>query len=395
MYLIGNNTFAKILIIISSFIILILSAVSITMIKTSFSISYSDRIKELGMLTSIGMNNKQRNKMIKVETIIIAIIAITIGLILGTILSLAILQILNNYISHIDTGSIIKVDRNLNLTLKVPYMLLILVVIIVWIIIRISSILSIRKIDKITPMEAIRDNINLKIDKKQIKIPWLIKKLFKEEGKLAYKNIKRNKSRYNTVTTSLTISLILFLSINGIILNVSKKIESARDSVYDDYIIEISEASNSNGIIDIEKTEKISKYLQDNKLAYDSYGSMLSFNNSNLELKKSQVSEMLDSMIMNQIISLPRDIVTGAIQIELQHFWAFGKAYDEILKKAGVSELKENEVIITNSITEETKFGDKINITNFKVGDTYTLDMGIASGKKESSNETFKIARNS
>ena len=72
------------------------------------------------------------------------------------------IQILNNYISHIDTGSIIKVDRNLNLTLKVPYMLLILVVIIVWIIIRISSILSIRKIDKITPMEAIRDNINLK-----------------------------------------------------------------------------------------------------------------------------------------------------------------------------------------------------------------------------------------
>lgn len=34
---------------------------------------------------------------------------------------------------------------------------------------------------------------------------------------------------------------------------------------------------------------------------------------------------------------------------------------------AGVKELKDNEVIITNTVSDRTRYGDKLKITNYKV----------------------------
>ena len=55
-------------------IILLIMIVSAVMLYTSFKITYSSRIKEFGMLSSLGMNKKQRNKIIRKESIILGLI---------------------------------------------------------------------------------------------------------------------------------------------------------------------------------------------------------------------------------------------------------------------------------------------------------------------------------
>lgn len=387
----GNGLFAKVLLIIASLVIVILSIVSISMIKDSFNMAYWDRIKELGMLSSIGMNGKQRKNMIKIETRILGIIGIIIGLVLGLLLSYIGISIINNLIKHIDISQIFIIDNSIELSMKIPFVILVSIILIVWIIVKISSILPMIKINKISPIDAIKNTINIKITEKQVKPSKIIEKLFKEEGVIAYKNIKRDKSKYNTIVDSIVISLVLFLSINGIVGNIAKLIVSQKENDYDDYKIEISALESNGGIIETEKIEKIMKYLKDKNLVDDCYANMQPFYGTTVEISENKISNTAMKMINDGALytNVKND---GNIEVELNNIWILGNAYNEILKRAGVKELKENEVIISSGITEKTKYGNKVNFTNLKVGDSYTVDIGKTIGNSAASQKTFTIA---
>ena len=55
-------------------LIIVVMFVSSVMIYTAFKITYSERTREFGMLSSIGMNTKQRKSIIKLETKILGFI---------------------------------------------------------------------------------------------------------------------------------------------------------------------------------------------------------------------------------------------------------------------------------------------------------------------------------
>lgn len=59
---------------IALILIIVIMCVSTVMLYTSFKITYQNREKELGMLTSIGMNKKQRKQIIRKEAGILGII---------------------------------------------------------------------------------------------------------------------------------------------------------------------------------------------------------------------------------------------------------------------------------------------------------------------------------
>ncbi|MCI8620709.1 MAG: ABC transporter permease [Clostridia bacterium] len=389
----GNSTFSKIMITATTFVIIILGFVSVKMIKNSFNISYLARIKELGMLSSIGMNKKQRNKVIAVETNILSFIAIIIGILLGILLSYTCIEILNKIICQMEIEAFLDIKNSEGIILRMPVIALFSITVIVWIIIKISSRVPLKKINKISPIQAIKSNINIKINKKQVRHPKLIEKLLGYEGVLAYKNIKRNKERLNTILGSLMISLLLFLSTSGFIANVEKLRVTEGEYLYNDYEIEISTKSNDIAI-KTEKVDEIIKYLNDKKLIDKCYASIEPFFGTRLELKENQISDMANK-IRNEGAMLAPVNQNGNLEVAIEQFLLVGDSYNEILKKAGVKELKENEVIITNSITEKTKYGNKIELTNLKVGDSYDVDIGQAVGKKDGKKETFVIARNS
>ncbi len=219
-----KSEFLKRLLASGAITILIITIFSVTMLYTLFKITYSKRIKELGMLTAIGMNNKQINKMLRKEVLILGTIGIVIGLLIGLIVSIILIKLINilvqNYILDLSADILNKIIvTRVEFCIKVNNLLLIFTIILTYIITFISSKLSIRKMDKINPIDAITGTINKKQNKKKIKSSEIIEKLFGIVGMIAYKNIQIDKTQYKTIVISLIMGIILFLCVNGIIID--------------------------------------------------------------------------------------------------------------------------------------------------------------------------------
>ena len=106
-----DTSFKNTLLIISIFLIVIVTISAVVMIYTSFKLTYSERIKELGVLSSLGMNIKQRKKLITIESDILAIIGIILGIVLGIFLSYFMTKLLNIFIDKVIYDDIIKITN--------------------------------------------------------------------------------------------------------------------------------------------------------------------------------------------------------------------------------------------------------------------------------------------
>ncbi|MDD5934486.1 MAG: FtsX-like permease family protein, partial [Clostridiales bacterium] len=202
-------------------LVIIIMVGSISLIYNSFAISISEGAKQFGMLSSVGATKKQKLYAVLYEGIVCGCISIPIGILSG-ILGLNItFQIISPMIKQAFT-----VEQSLTTVVSVQG--IIAAVIISMITILLSAYLPARKASKITPMEAIRQQKDIKIKGKTVKNMKLVRKLFGLEGDLALKNLKRNKRRYRAIVFSLGISIILFISVNSFTYYLSKSIEVAK-----------------------------------------------------------------------------------------------------------------------------------------------------------------------
>lgn len=194
---------------LAGMLIIMLSLVSVAciiVIYNSFAISVMERKKQFGLFSSIGATKKQIRKTVLYEAKIIAAIGIPLG-ILSAYLGIGIVITLVNYLLK----DILSYKLHL-----VTYPLFILIPIVFMILtILISAFLPAKRASKISPIEAIRLNDDIKIKKKKVKSPKWVGKLFGIEGDLAYKNMKRNKKKYRITVVSLFISVVLFISFSG------------------------------------------------------------------------------------------------------------------------------------------------------------------------------------
>ena len=263
---------------------------SVAVIYTTFKMTYSERIKEFGMLSSIGMSKRQRKKVINKEAFILGCIGIVIGFLIGIGLSEILIKLLDNLIRNTkDTMyMLLTVDPNTRLYMKVPILVLLLTILVVYIIIFISNKMVIRKINQIALIEAIKNAGSIKIKPKNVKAPQIIEKIFKEEGIIAYKNIRRDKTKYKTIVISLLVSIILFLNVNGILNTFYfNKSYLGGNNQYNDYRISITEEKELDTIIN---------YLKENKLI-NKYYAISSANTEFKDLTENIMSEELKNML--------------------------------------------------------------------------------------------------
>ena len=78
-----------------------------------------------------------------------------------------------------------------------------------------SCLIPARKAAKISPIESIRGNNDIKINSKKLRTSKLTKKLFGIGGVIASKNLKRSKKKYRTTVISLVISIFIFISLSS------------------------------------------------------------------------------------------------------------------------------------------------------------------------------------
>ncbi len=191
------------------FIVITLVVVcTIATVYNAFSISISERKKQFGILNSIGTTKSQVMKLVLVEAIVVSIIGIPLGLVTGTF----VIDLVFKLIQSVFNSSIVA-TMNLRVVYK-PYIIIGSAVIVLLTII-LSAILPAINAAKISPLEAIKNSSSLKVGK--AKNSKLVRALFKTEGVLAYKNLKRNKKKFRITLFSLIISVVIFISFSGFI----------------------------------------------------------------------------------------------------------------------------------------------------------------------------------
>jgi len=257
----GESTYGNIMKSMITMIVIMLSLVSIgciVVIYNSFAISVMERKKEFGLLSSIGATKKQLSYTVFFEALIEGIIGIILG-ICGAYIGIGIvILIINNLI-----GDILV----LKLNLVTNIMFIIIPVIFMILVIFISALVPSRRAAKVSPIEAIRQNDDIKINKKKIKTGKLVNKLFGIEGEIALKNIKRNKKKYRVTIVSLFISIVLFISFSSYMNYTIDTASSVMGEVPYDY--QISYFGDDN---DIDALDKISEIIKSNDVKeYISY----------------------------------------------------------------------------------------------------------------------------
>lgn len=255
----GESTYGNVMSSMGGMMIIMLSLVSIgciIVIYNSFAISVMERKKEFGLLSSIGATKRQLSHTVFFEAVVVGVIGIILG-ILGAYIGIGcVILIINNLISDM---------LEYKLYLVTNYLFIIIPVIFMIIVIGISAFIPSRRASKVSPIEAIRQNDDIKINKKKIRTSKLVLKLFGIEGEIALKNIKRNKKKYRVTIVSLFISIVLFISFSSYMNYTLNTASSVMGEVPYDYQISYFGDDNNKEALDkineIVKSSDVKEYV--------------------------------------------------------------------------------------------------------------------------------------
>lgn len=205
-----NDATLQVLYTIGTIVIVIIVISSVFVIRNSFSISVSEKNRQYGMLASVGATSKQIKKNVLFEGLSIGLIAIPLGILLGIVAIMILLQVVNYLLSDMFVAG-------LNLEYSISIIPIIASIIISLITIYLSCLIPAIRASKISPIESIRGNNDIKLKPRKIKTPKFIKKVFGIGGVIASKNLKRSKKKYRTTVISIVVSIFIFISLSSIL----------------------------------------------------------------------------------------------------------------------------------------------------------------------------------
>ena len=195
----------KALFTVAAVVALIIILTSVYCIKNSFNISITEKIRQYGMLASVGVTRRQIKSSVKTEAAMLGVVGIPVGTMSGILASLILVKVVN----ALSAGWL-----NFALSFHTSLPALILAVILSIATIYFSAIGSARRAAKVTPLEAIRNTKEIKIKSAKLKTPAVIGRIWGIGGVISYKNIKRNNKKYRTTVTSIVICSVTFIVIS-------------------------------------------------------------------------------------------------------------------------------------------------------------------------------------
>ena len=210
-------------------ILLVFSILSIIILYNAFLITINERKKEYAVLNSVGATESQILKMTFLENIIIGIMGIIIGFLLSILGSTIIVKMLNNILE--------PANYHFGLVLDIKYMMLSLVIMIINI--YLASLIPSVKAGSTSIMQGIKNNKQIKFKKNNS----IFEKVLPIEGKLALKNLKRNKNKYRIITILFVICMTSYITMTTYI-NYEKVAEDLMDEYDIDAEIDFSGDSN-------------------------------------------------------------------------------------------------------------------------------------------------------
>lgn len=240
-----DGTF-KALFTVAAVVALIIILTSVYCIKNSFNISITEKIRQYGMLASVGATRRQIKSSVKTEAAMLGVVGIPVGTMSGILASFILVKVVN----ALSAGWL-----NFALSFHTSLPALILAVILSIATIYFSATGSARRAAKVTPLEAIRNTKEIKIKSSKLKTPAIIGRIWGIGGVISYKNIKRNKKKYRTTVTSIVICSVTFIVISYFMSMAFSVVGMSYASA--DYNIGINMSYKKDIHIDIEKLSKL------------------------------------------------------------------------------------------------------------------------------------------
>lgn len=236
----------KALFTVAAVVALIIILTSVYCIKNSFNISITEKIRQYGMLASVGATRRQIKSSVKTEAAMLGVVGIPVGTMSGILASFILVKVVN----ALSAGWL-----NFALSFHTSLPALILAVIMSIATIYFSATGSARRAAKVTPLEAIRNTNEIKIKSAKLKTPAIIGRIWGIGGVISYKNIKRNNKKYRTTVTSIVICSVTFIVISYFMSMAFSVVGMSYASA--DYNIGINMSYKKDIHIDIEKLSKL------------------------------------------------------------------------------------------------------------------------------------------
>ncbi|QGQ97300.1 ABC transporter permease [Paenibacillus psychroresistens] len=193
---------------IGAIMFIIIMIGSIALIYNAFAISVSERLRQFGMLSSVGATRQQLRNSVLFEGFFLGLISIPIGIIVGVFATGLTLTLLAPVIENLFNDGI-------SFDLVISGYAIGLAFVLGMVTILISAWIPTKKAANMSAMDAIRQTDDIRITGKQIRTSKLVKKLFGFEGELALKNLKRNKKKFRATVFSFFISIVLFIVVSS------------------------------------------------------------------------------------------------------------------------------------------------------------------------------------
>lgn len=342
-------------------IIAIVVIATIAVIYNSFQISVVERVKQFGLLRTIGSTPKQIRKLVFREATFLAIIAIPLGMLLGIA---AIYGINIAFRVLIDTTSMYF---KLSISPEVILISIVLGILSIYA----SAFLPALYASRISPLAAISSRTLIGKEKIKKRKSRIFGKIFGFEGELAAKNIKRNKRRYRITVFSILISVVLFITFSSFMdmsLLVSDSLNESRKM---HFTIREKQGNNQKVTIDssiIEEIESISTVQKIYK-SYEIVNFSVLMDQKNEITKVQNFKRIYTNLTWN---GAEKTLMKGSIDIYDPAAMEAATDYlksgsidlDRLNQENGVILINKNRII--NDTTNKSYFGP---IASLKVGD--------------------------
>lgn len=185
----------------------VMAIIAAFIIRNSFNISITERVRQFGMLSSVGARPRQIRHMVYQEALLIGLVAIPLGLLLGALLTWCVVLIVNNVL--VDIMVVIGAE----MVFFIPWQAVVVSFIVGLIIVFLSAASPAIVASRYSPIYALRSNQDIKIKARKVRTSKLTRKILGIGGVIARKNLKRSRQKYRTTVISIVLSVVALISV--------------------------------------------------------------------------------------------------------------------------------------------------------------------------------------
>lgn len=291
----NDKTFNTLLYSVGAILIALIMLGSIFLIYNAFTISLNERMRQFGILLSVGATANQLRNSVLFEGLCIGLVGIPLGVLVGIPTVNGVLSLVSKNFNNFAYSGV-----PLDLHVSLPIILCAIAVSLVTILV--SAYIPAHKAARTPVMTCIRQTNEIKVQMKEIEIAKWLERLLGLERTLALKNFRRNKRRYRTIILSLVLSVVMFVSASAFKTALQQAADSSNISTDYDLLFFSEQMKEDEAAQLLERFKNVEGVYESSYQAMVDYSTHVSVDSltayfkqaSNIEIKEEAVDIALD-----------------------------------------------------------------------------------------------------